>query len=231
MMLVFSCEHAVNTIPKDYAPLFLDAQSALDSHAGIDFGAAELAQYLSQFFQAKLFLATVSRLLIDCNRSLKHRNCFSEYTKNLAVDEKKRIIEAYYQSYRQPIEAFIAEKIQAQIPIMHLSIHSFTPQYCGVQRKADLGLLYDPGRKKERYVAASWQKIFKGNNHALKMRLNYPYQGKSDGFTTALRKQYPEEWYLGIEVEVNQAIVQDAPLFALLKTELASNINKLPSAI
>jgi hypothetical protein len=34
--------------------------------------------------------------------------------------------------------------------------------------------------------------------------LNYPYQGTSDGFTTHLRKKFPDSQYVGIELEVNQ---------------------------
>jgi hypothetical protein len=34
--------------------------------------------------------------------------------------------------------------------------------------------------------------------------MNYPYQGKADGFTTTLRRQWPGDSYVGIEIEVNQ---------------------------
>ena len=39
---------------------------------------------------------------------------------------------------------------------------------------------------------------------ALKVRRNYPYTGKSDGFTAYLRRRFPPAAYLGIELEINQ---------------------------
>ena len=39
------------------------------------------------------------------------------------------------------------------------------------------------------------------------MRRNYPYRGSSDGLTTTLRGLFADPDYLGIEIEVNQALV------------------------
>ena len=40
-----------------------------------------------------------------------------------------------------------------------------------------------------------------------RVRRNYPYAGKGDGLTSHLRRQFPPRAYVGIELEVNQAIV------------------------
>ena len=37
----------------------------------------------------------------------------------------------------------------------------------------------------------------------------YPYHGKADGHTTALRRNLPENAYLGLEIEVNQKLATD----------------------
>jgi predicted N-formylglutamate amidohydrolase len=34
-------------------------------------------------------------------------------------------------------------------PVLHLSIHSFTPIWSGVERKVDIGILFDPDNKSE----------------------------------------------------------------------------------
>lgn len=47
-VLVLSCEHAVNTIPELYRPLFASCNDLLNSHRGIDFGTASLAAYLQK---------------------------------------------------------------------------------------------------------------------------------------------------------------------------------------
>jgi hypothetical protein len=39
------------------------------------------------------------------------------------------------------------------------------------------------------------------------VRLNYPYAGAADGLTTWLRRRHPQSRYLGVELEINQAIV------------------------
>jgi hypothetical protein len=39
------------------------------------------------------------------------------------------------------------------------------------------------------------------------VRFNYPYSGASDGLSTWLRKRHPQTRYLGVELEINQALV------------------------
>jgi hypothetical protein len=39
------------------------------------------------------------------------------------------------------------------------------------------------------------------------VRRNYPYLGVGDGLRTALRGVFSEEEYIGIELEVNQALL------------------------
>jgi len=39
------------------------------------------------------------------------------------------------------------------------------------------------------------------------VRRNYPYAGKSDGLTAFLRRRFPAEVYIGIELEINQKYV------------------------
>ena len=92
--------------------------------------------------------------------------------------------------------------------ILHLSIHSFTPELNGEIRNADLGILYDPSRKEESALAKKIQKNLILIAPDLRVRKNYPYQGKNDGHTTALRKIFPPEKYIGFEIEMNQAYLQ-----------------------
>jgi predicted N-formylglutamate amidohydrolase len=90
--------------------------------------------------------------------------------------------------------------------VIHLSIHSFTPELSGVVRDADIGLLYDPARRYEKKLCREWRKKIITINPAIgRVRMNYPYRGTSDGFTTYLRKKMKGS-YLGIEVEINQRL-------------------------
>ena len=40
---------------------------------------------------------------------------------------------------------------------------------------------------------------------------NYPYHGKNDGLTTAMRRCFAPSEYVGIEIELNQALVLSQP--------------------
>jgi hypothetical protein len=40
----------------------------------------------------------------------------------------------------------------------------------------------------------------------LRVKKNYPYRGWTDGLTTTLREQFPAKRYVGLELEVNQAL-------------------------
>ncbi len=88
--------------------------------------------------------------------------------------------------------------------VVHFSMHTFTPVLDGIERQADVGLLYDPRRAGEVALCAALRRALLGRRSDLIVRMNYPYQGKADGFTTALRKNWRAVAYVGIEIEVNQ---------------------------
>ncbi len=205
LALVISCEHAVNTIPPAFAPLFRDQHVQLNSHWGFDLGALNMARYLNQHLPSAYYAtASVSRLLIDCNRSLTHRQCFSSITKNLSAEEKQRVIDCYYQPFRQNIIHAMDQLISEQRCILHLSIHSFTSSLNGKIRELDLGLLYDPKRASEHAWVRHWQQLLRHHAPQLRVRRNAPYRGTSDGLTKALRQRYINSDYIGIEIESSE---------------------------
>lgn len=207
--IIFTCEHAVNRIPSIYQGHFAQYNNLLNSHRGIDYGASTIANYLSEHMGRPLVTAEMSRLLIDCNRSLNHPDCFSEISDKFSDKDKQHIIATYYTPYRQNVERLICKQIQEKGAVIHLSIHSFTPVFKDEIRNADLGLLYDPTRRREKAFSLWWKQALKTQAPHIHVRMNYPYQGTSDGFTTALRKQYSKEQYIGIEVETNQGLLQN----------------------
>jgi predicted N-formylglutamate amidohydrolase len=91
--------------------------------------------------------------------------------------------------------------------VIHISSHSFTPKLSGKVRRADVGLLYDPVRQGEVELCARWKASLAVLAPALRVRRNYPYAGKGDGLTRHLRSRFPDHAYVGIELEINQAIV------------------------
>lgn len=218
MNLVLTCEHGGNAIPTKYQPLFEQSEDILNSHRGYDWGALDTFKYLKPLSSFSNFSET-SRLLIELNRSLHHNHLFSEYSKSLSKSEKEQLINSYYSIYRQAIQKTIKNKIEKGQRILHISVHSFTPCINGSTRHADIGLLYDPSRTAESVLCKQLKQKLITENSTLKVRYNYPYLGKSDGFTTFLRKTFPEN-YLGIELEINQKFTSNNIMCSKIKKNL-----------
>lgn len=218
MKLLLTCEHGGHSIPKKYQSRFTDHETVLKTHRGYDLGAHDIFKHLQPLFDdAKSNMMT--RLLIDYNRSLHHRNLFSEFTKTLSADEKQNLINHCYLPYRMAIEKTIKNHIEQGETVLHLSIHSFTPTLNNIERHCDIGLLYDSSNNNEKEFCKQLKiEINKLKPH-LNVRFNYPYSGKADGFTTYLRKCFPNH-YLGIELEINQKFSNSNQIEPTIKNTL-----------
>ncbi|BCA94056.1 hypothetical protein TUM19329_04170 [Legionella antarctica] len=225
--LIISCEHAVDIVPEPYHTLFAPFKNLLASHRGVDFGALAIAEHLSKKLSCDFIQATTTRLLVDCNKSMNHPRCFSEITRDLSPEEKQKIMDLYYWPFRQQVMALIKKNIDLGSQVWHLSIHSFTPVLHNIVRNTDIGLLYDPQRSPEKTLASQWKKEIHTQTPIYKIRMNYPYRGVSDGFTSMMRKVYTSEQYLGIEVEANQELTQNTQNLDTLKNILTISLLKL----
>ncbi|MBC7773424.1 MAG: N-formylglutamate amidohydrolase [Pyrinomonadaceae bacterium] len=203
MQLLLTCEHATNRVPARFAPLFHEHQTLLSSHRGYDPGALMLARFMQRSLKSPLLASTVSRLLIENNRSLHHRNLFSLVTRELDDHERDRIIRQYYTPHRSAVVDRAAAMMREGRTVLHVGVHSFTPVLNGEVRRADIGLLFDPRRRLEASICRTWQARLEASLPGMVIRRNYPYKGISDGLTTSLRKQFPAGRYLGVELEVN----------------------------
>lgn len=214
-MRIITCEHGGNRVPPAWSARFTSASEALGSHRGFDPGALQLARQLARRLGAPLYSATVSRLLVDLNRSLTNRSLFSEWSRGLSPEDRERLLGEHYHPYRQRVEQAVGQAVVAAASsgqsVLHISVHSFTPLWNGTLRAVDVGLLYDPRRAAERAFSAAWKQAIEREQPGLRVRLNYPYRGIADGLTTHLRRRFDSAHYLGIELEVNQAIVAGPP--------------------
>jgi predicted N-formylglutamate amidohydrolase len=204
-----TCEHGGNRIPSRYHDFFRGREALLRSHRGYDVGALRVARELSAALSAPLLVSTVSRLLVDLNRSLGHPRLFSEATRPISGELRHEILTRYYLPYRTKAETSIEQLIARGHRVIHISCHSFAPEMDGKVRNADLGLLYDPARAAEANLCRRWRIALKEYAAALRARMNYPYTGTADGFTVYLRRRFPVERYLGIELEINQKHVHE----------------------
>lgn len=197
----------------------------LDSHRGYDAGALLMAQDLATAFDGALVTSTVSRLLVDLNRSVGHPQLFSETIRRLPPPVREEILAQYYRPYREQVEHLVAQAVADGQRVIHISSHSFTPELNGKVRNADVGLLYDPARHGEVELCARWRATLAELAPSLRVRRNYPYAGKGDGLTAYLRQRFAPNTYIGIELEVNQQIVQsDAGQWTALRTLLVDSL-------
>ena len=201
---MITCEHGGNRIPAPYRSLFRGHAALLESHRGYDPGALVMARWLAKAFSAPLVHSTVSRLLVDLNRSVRHPRLHFNAVPQIL---RHRIQELHYRPYRARAEQLVTQAIAQRGRVIHISSHSFTPVLDGKRRSADIGLLYDPARPGEVDLCARWKAALKQCAPHLRVRRNYPYAGKGDGLTAWFRRRLSRSAYVGIELEVNQALV------------------------
>jgi predicted N-formylglutamate amidohydrolase len=220
-ILIVTCEHGGHEVPPAFAPLFQHHPSLLVSHRGWDPGALELAEALAQAHGAPCLASTTTRLLVDLNRSVGHRALFSEVTRPLPRTTRQEIIALHYRPHRDAVEHEVARHVAAGRSVLHVASHSFTPVLDEAVRRADVACLYDPRRPAETDLAGRWLRAFARRAPGLRLRRNYPYQGRSDGLAASLRKRFADAAYAGIELEVNQAFVaQGGAPWARLRSDL-----------
>jgi len=202
MKLILTCEHGGNQIPKAYSPYFEGNEPVLNTHRGYDIGALEVFTYLKPL-SVNSYYSETSRLLIELNRSVHHKDLFSEFSKKIPLSDKKHLIENYYSIYRLAVEKSIKNAIENTETVLHISVHTFTPILNNQDRICDVGILYDSRIQDEKMFAKHLKSEINQINPSYKVRFNYPYLGKMDGFTTHLRKHFKTN-YLGVELEINQ---------------------------
>ena len=203
--LLFTVEHGDNKVPDEFMHLFKGHESVLSSHRGHDPGAKELAVRFSTRFPAPCEHAEITRLLIDQNRSLHNRRAlFSDYTRQLPSEEKERLIDVFYWPYQYLVKNRIAVLLGNNATVLHLAVHSFTPELNGEVRNCDVSLMYDPGRQREREFCLFWQNELACLDPQIRVRRNYPYRGNSDGIIQAMRREFPADRLVGLQLEINQ---------------------------
>ena len=210
--------------------MFRGRRRLLDSHRGHDPGALSMARSLARALHAALFTATVSRLLVELNRSPGRQFRESPIMRDAPAHVRSEVCRRYYVPYRNAVEAFVRAAIERGETVVHISSHSFTPSLDGTTiRRCDVGLLYDPRRDGERALCVRWQAALAQFAPDWIVRRNYPYRGRSDGLTRYLRMRYADASYCGIELEINQKHVrrndaidarERAAIIAALRTAL-----------
>jgi predicted N-formylglutamate amidohydrolase len=139
--------------------------------------------------------------------------------------ERDALLHEHYAPYREAAREAVAEIAQGGRTVVHVSVHTFTPVLRGRERQADVGLLYDPSRAPERALGLAWQEALRRSDGALRVRRNYPYRGTADGLATSLRREWPPDAYLGLELEVNQHhVLAREPSWSSLRARICDTL-------
>lgn len=218
--ILITAEHASRRVPTRWRGLFAGHLEVLESHRGWDPGSRALAQDLSRALEAPLLAGQVSRLLVDLNRSAGHRQRFSEFTRGLTKMDRDRLEETYWTPHWRAFRDVVAS---LAAPALHIACHSFTPVLDGRRRALDIGLLYDPTRERERTFCRGLARAIGARKPALRVRMNQPYRGISNGIGQQHRKVWPADRFVSIELEVNQALVAQ-PGWRRMRRELVAAV-------
>ncbi|MBU0678444.1 MAG: N-formylglutamate amidohydrolase [Verrucomicrobia bacterium] len=205
-VLIITCEHGGNRVPNEYSALFRGKSRMLNSHRGFDRGALELARAMAARTSAALFTSEITRLLVDLNRN-RRQTILSFIGRDLSRSQQDVLLRDFYLPYRSEVERGIHSHILAGRHVVHVSVHTFASVLHGVRRRTDIGLLYDPSRSSERQLARAWQRYLAVVTPEYVCRRNYPYRGVCEGFTTYLRRRFPANRYIGLELEVRREVV------------------------
>lgn len=179
---VLVCDHASNRIPSRYAGLGLKPHERV-MHIAWDPGALAVALRLTELLDAPLVHSTVSRLVVDCNRTAAAPDLIPSMSERTAIPgnldvpagERLSRIARYHTPFHDAIEALLDERLAAGRETILVTIHSFTPFYRDAWRPWPIGLIHgvDAG------FTAALQAALLAEDPDLKVGWNEPYSGLS----------------------------------------------------
>ena len=197
--LLLVADHASAEVPPG---IDLGVPAALlADHVAVDIGTDALTRRLSRALAAPAIIATVSRLVVDCNRDPADLGAVPASSDghmipgnwNLPQEERELRIAAIH----APYHGCIAQQIAAVRPALIVSIHSFTPCLAtrpDEQRPWPVGILYNHDDRAARLglVALAARGLHVGDNQ--------PYSGRDLNYTMDRHAEAQRIPYLGIEV-------------------------------
>lgn len=177
------CDHASAAIPESLNNLGLSKED-LRSHIAYDIGAASVTRNISKNLNAPAILSGYSRLVIDCNRSLRDPVSIPKKSEQTLIPRNQYLSTAnqesrqteIYEPYHQAITNTVSHLIGKRPPAL-FSIHSFTQTYKDYLRPWDVGVLWN----KDPRIAAPLIDILRAQG--LNVGDNEPYSGKNFAHT------------------------------------------------
>ena len=203
--LVLSCEHAVCSVPEWHRERFKDSEEVLTSHLGWDPGALNLGQAFAMKFRTPLTHGEVTRLLIDLDLAPDNPQRFSQFVTDMSADQLVRMHDRHHGSYLDGLRQRIESGIGVSPPVVHLSVHTFSPDSEFAPPNTDIGVHCDSGRAHEMVLSGAWVSGLRDAAPDLAITENQPSPGGSSELLHLLRHEYDPESYLALRLEVSQS--------------------------
>ena len=174
--LLLICEHASGMLPPGWCWPASDRHLSTD-HWGVDVGIARFTRKLAERLSVPAILASISRLLIDCNRTTDSDTLFrraadgSPIWLNQGLSPRERLtrIESVYEEYHTAVDLMC----ERHKPELILSMHSYTASYEGTPRAVQVGVLHDG----EAALAELWADRLGALLPGYDVRINEPWSG------------------------------------------------------
>lgn len=192
------CDHASNAVPDGLVLGVSD--EAMQQHVAWDIGAAAVTELVAAALDCRAWLATVSRLVVDCNRTLEHS--VPEKSDGIIIPGNVGLsplaLVARHQLHARFHDGLAAE-VAARRPELMVSIHSFTPALveAPVPRPWPIALLWNTDfRATELGLAALAAEADLGGP----VGANEPYSGKVLNYTMDVHAEAHGIHSLGFEI-------------------------------
>ena len=229
--LVIVCEHASNAVPARYAGLGLAAE-ALTSHIAWDPGALAVARHLAEGFDAPIVRATMSRLVIDCNRPLDAPDLIVSEADSIVVpgnrigdEERARRFAMVHQPFHAALGRMIADRRAMGRLTALISVHSFTPFLHGQTRPWDVGIIFGGDRRLADLLIKSLK-----DEVSLVVGVNEPYSPADRVFYTHERHAEPLN-LPSVMIEIRNDLIADSANQQAMAERLAGALREATAAL
>jgi predicted N-formylglutamate amidohydrolase len=204
---LFTCEHAGKDLHGRVASA--EDRPLLDDHWGWDIGAGALTRALCEHTSSAGVLSNFSRLLCDPNRppddptyilTVVESHALS-FNRHLDDEEIARRTRELYDPYHQAVDEAVRARLEAPDAVRLVSIHSFTPEWDGVARGMEIGVLFDDHEPEARDLAGAIGRL------GLTVAHNEPYSGRG-GLIYSVQRHGRAHGLHHVELEVRNDLLR-----------------------
>ncbi|MEZ4227292.1 MAG: N-formylglutamate amidohydrolase [Polyangiaceae bacterium] len=204
--VVLTCEHASERLPEPWEWPEAD-RWLVGTHWAYDIGASDLTREVAVALGAPAVLARFSRLLVDPNRPRDSDTLFRAQAEgrsvalnaHLSTGEQQTRLRRLYDAFHARVHEVM---VSARAEIV-LAMHTFTPEYEGIVRQLEVGVLFD------RDEALALRVRDELASTGLAVGLNEPYSGRQ-GMMYSADLHASRHGCLAVELEVRQDLAVEA---------------------